>query len=313
MSWAVVVPSNRPDRLADFRKNWGPTFTDAGAQLYVVEDADPWPGIPAWVPRRTDMIRSWGFVQAFRDGHDYVLSLDDDVLPYSKATHLLAEYEAVFQSTMPVVPCLSVGALTGTGLEMRGYPDVGRERPVAIQYGGWKGVPDLDGRNQLLYPATRSSAFMPAVMPVPRDIAVTTCAMNFAVRRTELMWCWQLPMTADGLFNRWGDIWSGLIQKRMCDITGRAMVVNGRASVRHHRASDPQTNADREAPGYASHDGLWEAVRRSGQSFVEVSNALADHVLRYHDHKLARDAVRQWRDHFLWCRDLWISALGERP
>ena len=137
MNWFVVTPSNRPDRLAAFKEAWLPIFARHEATLLVVEDApEPsnplhysWRDLPDWFPRRTDMIRSFGFWQAWAQGADYVLSLDDDVLP---DTDLFSAYEREFESRHPYSPYLSVGSFTGTDLQMRGFPYANRAATVAV-------------------------------------------------------------------------------------------------------------------------------------------------------------------------------------
>jgi hypothetical protein len=311
--WAIVIPSNRPDRLTEWRADWEPRLKLWGhdVQVYVVEDAPPWPGIPDWVPKRTDMIRSWGFYLAWRDGHRRILSMDDDVRvrPVSWHGHHadpLAAYDEGFRIRWPVSSCLSVGALTNTGLQMRGFPTEGRGHRAAIQYGGWDGVPDLDGETQLTYPDTRSY-FEPVVMPVPKGCAVTTCAMNFAFERDYTPWCWQLPVCEEGprRYDRWGDIWSGLVQKRLCDLHEVAMLVNGRATVRHERASDPRVNAAKELPGRGPHEGLWEAIcDGAGDEPFDVFSALIDHV---------GDLDSEWHDHAMRCLDSWLELFEVQP
>lgn len=301
--WAVVAPSNRPERLVLFRQRWEAYFANLGHDVdwYVVEDLPPWEGIPDWIPRRTDGIRSWGLYQAWRDGAQKVLSLDDDVLPIP-GLDLIGEYDDAFDRSWPVAPCFSVGALTGTGLEMRGFPvdryggsDLHpRARPL-IQYGGWDGVPDLCAQTQIRHPGAVSS-FARIVIPVPEGAAVTTCAMNFAAWREAIPFCWQLTQV-EGRYDRWHDIWSGLVQKRIMDDLGIPLLINGRASVLHDRASDPQVNLRKERPGIERHLLLWEALQEA-RGFVGVTDALAAHV---------GVGDLPWRDAFLRARDAWWS------
>ena len=308
--WGVVVPSNRPDRLAAFEQAWERVFERHRVGLFVVRDAEPWPGIPPWIPKRTDAIRSWGIVQAVQAGCTHVLSLDDDVVPpdgtlIDDRPDPFRSYEVEFERGAVVSGWLSVGALTDTGLQMRGFPhrDTVR-RQVAVQYGGWTGVPDLDGTTQYENHVD-DAEFAPVVLPVPVGVPVTTCAMNVAFPAWFAVAAWQLPVV-DGRYDRWCDIWSGLVQKRVADVCGLAVLVNGAAAVRHTRASDVATNIRKEAPGYRIHDGLWEAldVVRPGQcdhrtAWQLVTAALADHV------EAKGDAA--WADRLREDRDRWAA------
>lgn len=316
MRWGVVVPSNRPDRLRTFLEAWRPLFDRHNVRLFVVRDEAPWTGIPGWIPRGTDAIRSWGIAQAHRVGCTHILSLDDDVAPVrldgagGAPVDVFAEYGRVFRAGAVVSPWLSVGAWTDTGREMRGFPHADApRRTVAVQYGGWWGVPDLDGVTQRAHPSA-DATFAPLVLPVPVGVPLTCCAMNFALRADFALAAWQLPVTnADRHFDRWCDIWSGLIQKRVADACGLAVVVNGAASVRHTRASDTETNIRKEAPGYPVHSGLWEALEVAGintqsvmGAWLQTTEALAWHV---ESQGGGQWALRMRRD-----RDLWAELFS---
>jgi len=282
MRWAVVVPSNRPDRLDEFLTAWQPIFDRRNVQLFIVRDEpETWATLPDWVPRRTDMIRSWGFLQAYATDVDYVLTLDDDVRPLTSqnGSDIFDHYEKVFASGAPLSDYLDVGALTSAGVQMRGFPYADREpAPVAVQYGGWFGVMDYDARTQLAG-APSSATFSNVVIPVPMGAAATCCIMNCAFRRDVTPIMWQLPLL-EGRYNRWGDIWSGLIQKRVLDAVGQVMVINGRASVVHQRASDPLVNLEREAPGIPFNETLWRSIGRLNgtltQAWQQAVYAMAD-------------------------------------
>lgn len=308
MSWAVVVPSNRPDRLAEFLEAWQPTFERHGVELFVVRDEpETWATLPDWVPRRSDMIRSWGFLQAYRTDVDYVLTLDDDVRPIAgqNGADIFEQYESVFEAGAPLSDYLDVGALTTSGVQMRGFPYRDREPArVAVQYGGWHGVMDYDARTQLAgVPA--SARFADVVLPVPVGVPVTCCIMNCAFRRDVTPIMWQLPLV-DGRYNRWGDIWSGLIQKRVLDAVGQVMVVNGKASVLHQRASDPHVNLERESPGIPFNEGMWD--RLEGPRQPGLLNAW-ENVTR----SFSRLMPNEYADGFMAAREAWLAACAEVP
>lgn len=288
---------------------WRPLLQRHNATLIVVWDLPQAPSscytggfehchlsIPDWIPRGTDMIRSWGFLQAWRAGAEFTLSLDDDVEPFGDPFY---EYERVFRRGATVTEYLSVGALTSFGGPMRGHPKAD-PRPVAVQYGGWHGILDYSAETQLAG-VSEWEAFHPLVVPVPRGAAVTGCAMNMAFRTCHTPVMWQLPLY-EGRYNRWGDIWSGLIQKRVFDALDEAVVVNGKASAYHDRASDPHANLAREAPGVPVNELLWEnlsAVGIHSDPLKEAHRTAYLHFLR-HDPDYAREFLRV-KEHWLAC------------
>ncbi len=274
--WAVVIPSIRPDKLREFLQAWWPLFQRYKVHLVIIWDLDNLPpdlplfpdscgftatqmthkDVPDYIPQpKTDMIRSWGFYYIWKHGlADYVLTLDDDVTPVGDP---FAAYQRQFEVGSVASEYLSVGSLTDSGLQMRGFPYSDRKTmEVAVQYGGWSGVLDYDAATQLAVPQPERE-FHKVVMPVPLGAAATCCIMNcaFKVEYTPIMW--QLTML-DGRYNRVGDIWSGLFIKRTLDALGKVMVINGRASVVHQRASNAYVSLEKEAPSAWLNDNLWQ-------------------------------------------------------
>jgi hypothetical protein len=313
VSWAVVIPTNRPDRLTRFLDAWGPLFDRHNVQVsVVVDDQATWDKMPSFIPRRSDMIRSLGFLRVFhREDIDYVLTLDDDTLPIAtlNGRDIFEQYQRVFEAGAPLSDYLDVGALTTSGLQMRGFP-YGDRKPatVAIQYGGWHGVLDYDARTQLAHPRG-PERFSETVLPVPRGTAVTGCIMNCAFRREVTPIMWQLPLL-EGRYNRWGDIWSGLIQKRVLDRIGQVMVINGKASVLHQRASDPNVNLERETPGIPFNENMWRWIKPDHDATGMVAawmRATDLMAMRF------EESDPKYAHLFRESRDAWITALAEVP
>lgn len=314
MKWAVIVPTNRPDRFASFVDAWSPLFQKHDVSLNVMVDGpeiEPytkagnmycWSHVPDFIPRRTDMCRSWPIYKAWQFGSTYTLSLDDDVLPEGDP---FEAYEEVFAAGAVCSDYLDVGSLTSFSGQLRGFPFRDREKAeVAIQYGGWDGILDYDAPTQLA--GTRpDETFSRVVVPVPRGSAVTGCIMNCAWRTEYAPIMWQLPLF-EGRFNRFGDIWSCLFQKRVLDALGKVMVINGKASVRHERASDPLANLEREAPGIPVNEGLWDELvdwNKLGmlECFEFVTECASDHF--------ARTDV-EYAAYFLDARNKWLSLFA---
>ena len=284
--WTSRVPDPResPDYYAD-------TGAYAPPSQYPTYFA--WPDIPDFIPRKTDMIRSWGIYQAWKSGTTYTLSLDDDVRPDGD---LFAAYEEVFDAGAVCSPYLDVGALTSFDGQLRGFPYRDREpAEVAVQYGGWQGVLDFDAQTQLDRQPGADHRFAPIVLPVPRGAAVTGCIMNCAWRTSYARLMWQLPLY-EGRYNRFGDIWSGLFQKKVLDQLGKVMVINGKASVLHKRASDPHANLERERPGIPLNEDLWARL---------VSPRYESDP---HSFFFVRD--KPYADHFRKCREQWLNLFS---
>lgn len=337
---AVVIPSNRPEQLAQWIANWHEYLTNKGAVIIVlwdgynatkdlekslywkvkdstpsIEDLAPgdvliydWKrieedlGETAWIiPRRSDTIRSYGFLKAWEAGLD-VWTMDDDVR-LIEDTDPLKSYKQINNiDSFDCTGYYSVGSMTSTLEEMRGYPYQHRRRPTAVQYGGWTNIPDFDAIKQITCLGEEGYSFDRAFEPVPTHLGVTGCIMNAYIPHRWIPAMYQLLMGLEEYgVDRYGDIWSGLLMKRVADHLRESVVINGVASVRHERASNPWASLKREAPGFEANEGLWEQLLRVEltkdnplQAYWELSNTRLD-MPGLEDWSLeVQQAMKQW-------------------
>ena len=315
LKWAVVVPTNRPDKFVEFVKAWTPLFTKHKVHLVVVQDLPEHDDkivdclqnagftyrllnqsdlTTKHIPIKTDMIRSFGFYYVWKNKlSDFTLTLDDDVLP--AGLDIFEEYGKVFERGAQFSEFLDVGSLTSSNQNMRGFPYKDRRtQMVGVQYGGWHGVLDYDAATQLANPEPQQ-VFQLVNIPVPKNTPVTCCIMNCAFRTELTPIMWQLPML-DGRYNRVGDIWSGHFIKKTLDNIGVVMTINGRASVIHDRASDPYNSLEKEAPGVRLNDYLWENL--SGTTYRDITDSAAQYFATEDVH---------YANHFIEARNEWLD------
>ncbi len=263
---AVVCPSNRPDRLAIWRKAWAWEAVP-DVRLYVVEDTpETWAAIDAdlgphaWIiPRQTDGIRCWGFMQASRDGAEWVLTLDDDCLPVESAEDFVSDH----------VMSLAHGATTWerSAWNQDGLRGMGRVegKPLAANLGLWVGVPDVDAETQLAH--VGSWDFRPSLEDerlLPPGTFCPLSAMNLGINPKYLPALWfglqgRGPGGEPWGVDRYGDIWSGVVLKKIADHLGDPVGV-GWPLVAHDRASDPLVNREKEVVGKRLHHEFWKAI-----------------------------------------------------
>ncbi len=279
MRAAVVVPTNRPERIIQFIEAWEPQFHRDNVRLLVVEDADTPMPLPEWVehyhrgciaqylgdkanciPTRSGGIRNFGFWLACLDTTiDMIVSLDDDVLPLD-GVDFLGEHWRMMETPRPVRWWPVLG-----DLKLRGFPHgekVGR-KPV-LNHGLWQGFPDVDALTQmseedcpsLLEQANRT---VPYSMVIPKGCYYTQCGMNVAFRRDIAPFMY-FPKLPDGM-RRFDDIWCGVILKRIADLFGW-VVTSGQPMLRHDRASNPLANLRQEWLGYGLNETFWQTVDR---------------------------------------------------
>ena len=293
-SVAVVLPSNRPEMIGAWYKAWKPYFGLHDAMVVLVEDNDkPTPGllhvsegthfcrkdVPAFIPTGTGAIRSWGFLAAWKWGFDVVVTMDDDVLP-AEDPDVIGAYLRGFETMYPVSPYFDVGGTFGLGHAMRGVPPPRWAKPM-VQYGGWDGVPDWGGEYQQnlrkLGIAEDGYHFDRKNLAVPHGIPFTGCIMNTAFTRDAIPMMYQLVMGMDRVgYDRWDDIWSGLLAKVICDRLRVPIVINGHATIHHSRASNPDVNAAKEAGGDELNNHFWDRLKSYPLRALDVATCYAE-------------------------------------
>ena len=273
MRTAVVVPTNRPERLARWLDAWREQFACPDIRVIVVEDApEPTFEAPGWaehyawadidadlgkarecITRRSGGCRDYGFWLAGQDQSiEMVVSLDDDVAP--DGGDLLARHWQALEARQ------MSRWYSPTPFPCRGLPyRVRAGEPAVLNHGLWSGVPDIDAFDQLSsgertwypHPEHTATRLVPAGLYYPMSI------MNVAVRREHVRYLW-MPVLPEGC-KRWDDIWSGLVFKRLADLYGWNVVTGG-PCVNHTRASNVVNNLRQEMLGYGINERAWQVL-----------------------------------------------------
>ena len=296
MPLCVVLPTHRSENFAAWLEAWQPLFSKHRIKLFVIED-HPEPSIklpeldfpavvytradiPDFIPTATGSCRSYGLLKAYQEGFD-AITLDDDCRPHGDP---IAAYKDAWASPWPVSNYFDVGHTFGLGEYMRGYPFKDRNQAQAlIQYGGWHNVPDFDAVTQQEYELGGKPIdgykFDERVLAMPIGVGFTGCIMNVAIKHAAIPLMYQLIMGNERVgYDRWDDIWSGLFAKKICDHLRIPILINGRASIIHTRASDTATNLQKEQGGYLLNEFLWErlqSIELEGKDILSCYEELA--------------------------------------
>jgi len=192
---------------------------------------------------------------SWRHGCEYILTLDDDCYPLDlEATTFLDTHLTAF--------CQDLWFRTISGIEPRGIPYGNRGRlQVLLNHGLWTGAPDLDAPRSLVESRNGTKVMLRAEREViPPGMWFTLCAMNVCYRRDVIPAAYNLLMGLDAVgFDRFDDIWSGLLIKRIADHLG-FYITNGIPHVHHAKASDPFKNLQKEAAGLEIHEYFWRYI-----------------------------------------------------
>jgi len=299
MKTAIVVPTNRLDKIQEFIGAWESQFRNPDVRLLVIED-HPLRQIelPDWIehychfdfkelggkacciPTFSGGCRSFGIWKSAQDTEvDMIVSLDDDCMPnLTIATNFIRAHWEMLENprlihwfTNTTTTLIPRGY--PYGIDSKGVPYGGRIGTKAVlNHGLWHGIPDIDAITQLSNPgltceATNESETVPWGNYFPMSI------MNVAFRR-ELAPIMYFPIMPDGM-KRWDDIWCGIIMKKICDAHGWP-VTSGFPCIHHTRASNVWNNLKQEVGGLEINERFWQVVDAVP---IEGKNIITDYTM----------------------------------
>jgi hypothetical protein len=320
-SVTLVVPTVREDCLTEFIARWKALGLFERVHLLIVEDNPDrtfqtpddidcthicWMDIEralgddAWIiPRRSDTVRSYGYLWAWQRRSDFVLTLDDDCYPCTEGERYVYRGPEFVDQHLKWLCDRPRWYSTLTSVKPRGMPyyNVGRHERVMLNHGLWTHVLDYDAPSQLANPAIEVHAKDNRIVPMHSYFPM--CGMNVMWRNeiTVLMYhvlmghgrgapfCKDRPDQLVKLpFDRFGDIWCGILVKKILDTKG-AYISTGLPYIRHERASNPFTNLKKEANALEVNEYFWEHVDAAAlspsRSFAELYADLGKHVARW--------------------------------
>lgn len=316
----LVVPTIRENSFREFIKRWKAIGLFDSVDLFVIEDnpnhtfklEEPdinfqkfsWLEIDSeiaglgkegWIiPRRSDTVRSFGYWWAYHEGYKYILTLDDDCYPPTEKDGLVYKdgwafvYEHVRQLEGRTRWHSTLNTARPRGLP---YKNIGSWSRNLINHGIWTNVLDYDAANQLANPIQEDFSFDNKI--VPYGIYFPMCGMNVMWKREATVLMYHLLMghmfhdkeIVKLPFDRFGDIWCGILAKKICDSSGYTMST-GMPYIRHERASNPFTNLKKEVNGIEVNEKFWEYVDFANLGQGDLTTAyykMGEHISLYDD------------------------------
>lgn len=312
MKIGIVVPTNRPERILG---GWWDAWRFHDVAVYLVHDApEPWPALlnlaawhlswqdidrcvpdkPGLISRQSDAVRCIGFLEAYRDGCDVVVTFDDDVTPQ------YPDFEGAISALMSGRHAQNAWLNPAPGAHARGVPFRSKSRswqPAAVACLP-TGDADISAVWRLAFGETEAALPGVGVLPPDEYMPLSSCCM--AVAR-EFLPLWYFPPQGQK-FDRWGDIWSSLLIVRVAAHLRRSILWTS-GNVRHDCASDPFRGMLAEVGGFGLNERLWrdlDAMPLTGLTPMECGREIADWM------QCGRDPYLQ-----LWGENLnhWIGML----
>ncbi|MFQ3580727.1 MAG: hypothetical protein SNJ67_04890 [Chloracidobacterium sp.] len=255
----LTTPADCAERVRAYTRRGLPWFflTPDDQEAFLAD----FPELAAEIPWRSDNRRNVGFLMAYRDGCDPIISIDDDNYP-TEGWDFLGEHAVVGREvtlrlavgdqgwfnlcSMMAVRCPSLGG--GQTVYPRGFPyprrtlacgtvsDQLATGQVAINAGLWSGDPDVDAATRLVTRCATSENFTESYL-LGRGVRSPINTQNTALMRAALPAYYYVKMGVSlaGLkLDRFGDIFSGYFVQKCAEAVGHWVRV-GSPVVEHRR------------------------------------------------------------------------------
>jgi len=282
MRISVVIPTIREKSIKKFFKEWNfpkdweiivvednpkKTFSlPRRVKHYCWKDIDRDLGKDAWIiSRRNAGIRCYGFLKA---KGDVIITLDDDCYPAEGTENYITKH------LENLVKQRNIERWTSScGTESRGYPykNSNSYTKTVISHGLWLENPDLDAIQTLMQKEVNELI----IGYILSGFYYPMCSMNLAFKKEVLPLMYFPLMGKDQPFDRFDDIWAGILSKKVLDHLG-LNVYSGRPYIKHIRASDPISNLVKEAPGIEVNEWFWKVVDNVQLKHTEISECYCD-------------------------------------
>lgn len=295
---SIIVPTIRKKSINRFLKEWKQEFfgnRKFDVNLLVIEDNPKktfnleqknfihysWQDIEkdlgknSWIiPRRTDCIRSYGYWKAWQQKPDMIVTLDDDCYPLKKyyfgkqkQRGLLEAHWGKLNKGITIEENCWVSTIEK--LRPRGIPyqkTIKKEKynNIILNHGLWYNVPDFDGKTQLNLKKVSGLSGFAINQVIPKNKYYPMCGMNLAWKpeATPALYFLLMGQNKNGKywgFDRFGDIWSGIIFKKIATHL-EYNIASGNPIIWHDRASNAITNLKKERPGLKFNEYFWQKI-----------------------------------------------------
>lgn len=255
-------------------------------------------GAQGMFPLDSDGRRNIGYLMAWRDGADIMITIDDDNLP---TPGWLREHEVVTEDAVHATvssstgfwnPCSLLGMRTSS-FWPRGYPyshrrehpvityEAGAPAPVAINAGLWLGDPDVDAITRLAMAPETTSVAAEGSRVLEKGTWAPVNSQNTAVRREVIpAYCYFESS------KRFADIWQGYFAQACAQHLGQHVRFGTPASDCAVRNDHDLLNDLRlEYDGIMMLDKVLDwltQVKLEGTTYAEAYASLRLHLIDYY-------------------------------
>jgi len=289
------------------------------------------------IPQRAHAETSFGFLVAYEENPGMVIELDDDVIPAKHYDLVRSHKENLFNAGGNFVssPCKWYNTMENLQLNInnkvfpRGHPyhpDARNQKLswasegtlCVLNMGLWLGQPDLDALTILYWSGLDGRCHIEG-KDIKRDKVVVdkgtyfaVCSMNTAFVPKIIPAFYQLYMNLLGI-DRFDDIWSGIILKRIADHLGDKVCL-GKPLVYHDkRKRDTFEDLEKELEGMIINEMLWkiiDSLELHGKNYHDAYSSLIDGLKKDLD-KFKHHSHRKFMDVQVRKMNLWLETIDK--
>jgi len=289
------------------------------------------------VPKRCHAETSFGFLIAYEENADIIIEIDDDVRIPEENNFINSHIENLQNKNGKTVSSEDKWYNTIENLNLneeskvfpRGHPYDNKTRTENYEWtnkgeecilnmGLWTGHPDLDAL-AILYNGGLEGRCNINARGLKRDKIIVEketyfpiCSMNTSFKREIIPAFYQLYMKYLGI-DRFDDIWSGIILKKIADHLGRGICLGKPIGFHEKRPRNVFRDLKAETEGMVINEYLWKIIDRADlncRDYFHCYNELADHIeknLEAFPEKGHRDFLKLQTDKMR----LWLKIIDE--
>jgi len=246
----------------------------------------------SWIFNRITK-RNFGFLYAYKQDYDVIITVDDDCFPESKTffDDHINKLKNPHDDHFNVLNAYSNIPNNVLKNGCRGHPTSNQKKyPIVINQGLWFGdidlpattIYELNSKNGKIPPPISTESKVIHDFILPKNQFTTFCGMNVSFLREvipALPWAYQEP---DGFgISRYDDIWVGLFAKKILDKLEKRMAL-GFPMVKHDKGQrNLQIDLENETKGNLMNNFLWSNLadiilegKDYVSCFLEIANWL---------------------------------------
>jgi len=279
------------------------------------------------VPWNSDCRRNIGYLLAYEQGAEIIITLDDD-------NHVTADdyfgmhgivgttkiFRTPFSANKWFNPCLLLKVYPNRNIYPRGFPYCRRDSDalswnhsagsIVLNIGLWLNHPDVDAITNLNQTVRVTDFNSEQVMLAPGTYTPIN-TQNTAFHRRVLPAYYYLPMGVSihgQVLDRFGDIWSGLFVKKVIDKMDDRVAIGKPLTIHNRNPHDLLKDLQRETWGIIVTERLVpliESINLDGKTYPDVYIDLAEKLgkLDFHPNK----AVKKYFEKVTLAMKTWVE------